>query len=85
MRCERCKASCEDHYAESYDVDWYCMIGVPESAMYEDKNGEWGCNMHYKTINKKVKEIEKHIEREREAYVEWFLKEKENENERHDR
>lgn len=79
MRCEQCKASCEVHYAESYECDWYCMIGVPEDNMNENDCGQWGCNLHYKTINKKVQEIEEHIEKDREAFVEWFIKEKNNE------
>lgn len=75
MRCERCKASCEIHYAESYEEDWYCQVGVPEEEMNEDKNGDWGCNLHYKTIQKKVDEIEKAWLKDKEQFVDWFLRE----------
>ena len=75
MRCCKCKASIEDSYPESYDCDWYCMVGVPEDSMNEDKDGEWGCNLHYKTINKRVNQLEMAIEKDHEAQVEWFLKE----------
>lgn len=75
MRCCKCKASIEVSYPESYECDWYCMIGVSENDMNEDKNSEWGCNLHYKTINKRVDQIEKAIEKDHEAQVEWFLKE----------
>ena len=75
MRCERCKASCEVHYAESYETDWYCNAGVPESEMNEDKNGEWGCNLHWKTIQKRVDANERAWLKDKEAFVDWWLKE----------
>ena len=74
MRCERCKASYEVHYPESYEVDWYCNAGVPEDEMYEDKNGEWGCNLHWKTIQKLIDANEKAWLKDKEQFVEWFLK-----------
>ena len=77
MRCKHCKASHEEYYEYGYEVDWYCMIGVHENDMNEDKQGEWGCNLNYKTINKKVEKIERLIEKDHEAQVEYFLKEKE--------
>lgn len=80
MRCERCKASYEEHYAESYECDWYCKAGVPEDEMNENKYGEWGCNLHYKTIEKRLKINEAAWIKDKEAYVEWFLKEQQNEN-----
>ena len=74
MRCERCKASCEVHYAESYAEDWYCEAGVPEDEMNENEHGEWGCNLHWKTIQKRVEDSEKARLKYQEEYVEWFLK-----------
>lgn len=74
MRCERCKASCEVHYAESYETDWYCEAGVPEDAMNENKDGEWGCDLHWKTIQKRVEDNEKAWLTDKEEYVEWLLK-----------
>lgn len=82
MRCERCKASCEVHYAESYEVDWYCEAGFPEEERNEDKNGDLGCNLHYKTIQKRVDESEKAWIKDKEQYVDWFLKTGGLENER---
>ena len=74
MRCERCKASCEVHYAESYEVDWYCHAGVSENEMNENKNGEWGCDLHWKTIQRRVENNESAWLKDKEAQVEWFLK-----------
>ena len=74
MRCERCKASCEVHYAESYEVDWYCHAGVSENEMNENKDGEWGCDLHWKTIQRRVKNNESAWLKDKEAQVEWFLK-----------
>ena len=76
MRCNRCKASCETHYAESYEVDWYCKVRVLEDDMNEDKNGDWGCNLHWRTIEKKVEETEEAWFKDKEQYVEWFLSNK---------
>ena len=80
MRCENCKASNEVHYAESDAMDWYCNAGVPDNEMYEDKNGELGCRLHWKTIQKRVEENERAWLRDKEQFVEWYLKEQENEN-----
>lgn len=74
MRCERCKASYEVHYAESYETDWYCRAGVQEDEMNENKNGEWGCDLHWKTIQKLVENNEKAWLKDKEEQVEWFLK-----------
>ena len=75
MRCEHCKASCEECYAESYETDWYCKSGVPENEMNEDKNGEWGCNLHWKTIKKRLEDNEKAWLRDKEQFVDWYLSE----------
>ena len=48
--------------------------------MYEDKNGELGCRLHWKTIQKRVEENERAWLRDKEQFVEWYLKEQENEN-----
>ena len=88
MRCYKCKASCETHYAESYEVDWYCLAGVTEDEMNEDKSGEWGCNLHYKTIEKRVEENDKAWLKDKEEFVKWFEEQerinalKENENDK---
>lgn len=73
MRCCKCNASIEEHFPESYECDWYCMIGVSENDMNEDKDGEWGCNLHYKTIAKKVEQIALAKEKDYEERVRWFL------------
>ena len=74
MRCERCKASCEVNYAESYEVDWYCDAGVLDDERDENKDGELGCNLHWKTIQKRVEDNKKAWLKDKEEYVEWFLK-----------
>lgn len=74
MRCERCKASCEVHYAESYETDWYCDAGVLEDEMNENSQGEWGCSLHWKTIQKRLEFNEEAWLRDKEQQVEWFLK-----------
>ena len=79
MRCERYKASCEEHYAESNETDWYCEAGVSEDEMNENKDGEWGCKLHWKTIQKKIEENEKAWLKDKEEHVEWFLKKNEKE------
>ena len=84
MRCERCKASCEVHYSESYETDWYCKAGVSEDEMNENRIGEWGCNLHWKTIQKRVENNEKAWLKDKEEQVEWFLK-RENGEERNDK
>lgn len=76
MRCERCKASYEVHYAESYVTDWYCRAGVSEDQMNENTNGDWGCDLHWKTIQKLVENNEKAWLKDKEEQVEWFLKRK---------
>ncbi len=77
MRCERCKASHEVYYAESSECDWYCDAGVLENDMNEDKNGQWGCNLHYKTINKILDKNQEAWIADKEAFVDWFLNNKE--------
>lgn len=81
MRCYKCKASCEVHYPESYEVDWYCDAGVSEDEMNENKDGEWGCNLHWRTIQKRVEINEKAWLKDKEAQVEWFLKQESEDNE----
>ncbi len=73
MKCERCKASCETHYAESYEVDWCCNAGVPEDEMYENAKGNWGCKLHWKTIQKRVEANEEAWIKDKELFVDWFL------------
>ena len=77
MMSERCKASCEVHYAESYEVDWYCDAGVPEDEMNENEDGKWGCNLHWKTIQKRLEANEKAWLKDKEEHVEWFLEREE--------
>jgi hypothetical protein len=54
MKCEHCKASTEEHYAESYEVDWYCACGVDDNDRTENAKGKLGCNLHYAEVNRKV-------------------------------
>lgn len=72
MRCERCKASCEEHYAESYEIDWYCDAGVSEDDRNEDSNGNLGCSLHYKTIEKAIKKNEEAWLKDKEQFVEYY-------------
>ena len=79
MRCERCKASYEQHYAESYDTDWQCLAGFQDEERDENEAGELGCPLHWKTIQKRMKECEEAWLKDKEQWVEWYLKEKKNE------
>lgn len=72
MRCYRCKASCEEHYAESYEVDWYCNAGVSDNDRNEDGNGNLGCSLHYKTIEKAIKENEEAWLKDKEQLAEYY-------------
>ena len=47
MRCKRCKA-CK---TEGFEYPEYCCIGVSDDEINEDRNGDLGCNLHWKTIN----------------------------------
>ena len=48
MRCKRCKA-CK---TEGFEYpEEYCCIGVSDDEINEDRNGDLGCNLHWKTIN----------------------------------
>lgn len=55
MRCDRCPALTTEGY--EYPIE-YCSIGVDEEYGNENSHGEFGCTLHYKTINKMVKENE---------------------------
>ena len=61
MRCKRCKA-CK---TEGFEYpEEYCCIGVSDDEINEDRNGDLGCNLHWKTINhlicKEVKFFKNH-------------------------
>lgn len=55
MICDRCKALKTEGYEYPQD---YCSIGVDDEFGYENKKGEYGCTLHYKTIEKMVRENE---------------------------
>lgn len=74
MRCKNCPCSSETHYAESYEVDWVCEAGK-EDESYEDKSGDWGCNIHYKTARKIHSNVEDAWIKDKEQFVEWAQKE----------
>ena len=52
MKCERCPANVKT----SYEYDEYaCYAGVPEEEQTEDEKGNYGCNLHWKTIQKLIR------------------------------
>lgn len=51
-KCENCIALRRTSYEYA---EYDCYAGVPEDAMIEDKNGKYGCRMHWKTIRKMVR------------------------------
>ena len=55
MRCYRCPALETEGY--EYPLD-YCSIGADEEYGNENAKGEVGCTLHYKTIEKMVRENE---------------------------
>lgn len=61
MRCNKCLAFKEAVYYESYDPheEECCMILDIENdeRVNENDKCELGCTLHYKTINKMLKEI----------------------------
>ena len=74
MRCERCPASREECYAESYECDWYCLAGVQDDDREEFGDGELGCRLHPMTVKKRVRINEEAFLKDKEEQVEWFLK-----------
>ena len=44
-RCKACKTEGFEYPEE------YCCIGVSDDEINEDRNGDLGCNLHWKTIN----------------------------------
>lgn len=48
MRCKRCKACKTEEF--EYPEE-YCCIGIYDDELNEDRNGDLGCNLHWKTIN----------------------------------
>ncbi len=49
MKCERCPANINTSYEyEEYE----CYAGVSDDEMIEDKKGNYGCTLHWKTIQK---------------------------------
>lgn len=51
MKCERCPA----FRKTSYEYDEYdCCVGVLEDDLYEDSKGNYGCKLHWKTIQKLI-------------------------------
>ena len=60
MRCKNCPAYVDAVYYESYEpaCGGYCRIlDIDHDARCnEDKTGECGCALHYRTIEKMIKE-----------------------------
>lgn len=55
-KCEYCKA----FVSTSYEYGEYeCYAGVPEEEMIEDSKGNCGCKLHWKTIQKLIREHNK--------------------------
>lgn len=53
MRCERCKAlQLDDYECGVYD----CILGVSEDELVEFPDGEYGCKLHWKTIQRCIRE-----------------------------
>lgn len=77
MKCEFCKASHEQHYVESYACDWSCLAGVSDEDREEFSDGLLGCRLHYKTVEKRMKVNEELWLKDKEDFVNWYLKEKE--------
>ena len=73
MKCVNCKASYEQHYAESYDCDWSCLAGVQDDDREEFPDGSLGCRLHYKTVEKRVKQNEELWIKDKEDFVNWYL------------
>ena len=58
MRCKSCPAYEYPVYFESYEPyeDEYCKIQDIEEVATENSKDELGCKLHYKTIQRKLKE-----------------------------
>ena len=57
MRCENCPAAWTTEYAESYEQDFYCRIGIEDTARFEFKDLSLGCH----TPRNKVERIMRHL------------------------
>lgn len=53
MKCEKCKACVLTDYECGV---WDCSIGVPEDNQVEFPDGDYGCSLHWKTIQKMLRE-----------------------------
>ena len=53
MRCGNCKACVLVDYECGV---WDCDIDVPEDKQVEFSDGEYGCKLHWKTIQKAIRE-----------------------------
>ena len=51
MRCKRCKACRRTSYEYA---EYECYAGVNDDELTEYKNGEYGCTLHWKTIQKRI-------------------------------
>ena len=70
MRCKRCKA-CK---TEGFEYpEEYCCIGVSDDEINEDRNGDLGCNLHWKTINHLIRRFESCYPSLRESEKALFL------------
>lgn len=54
MKCKNCSACVEKTYAESFDIDFYCLCGVTDNERLEKSDGSLGCDLHYTKVKQKV-------------------------------
>lgn len=54
MQCEKCLANYCQQRPESYEDDAYCKCGILDEDRSERKDGTLGCNLHPKTIQKRL-------------------------------
>ena len=52
MKCKNCSACVEQTYAESFDIDFYCLCGVTDNERLEKSDGSLGCDLHYTKVRK---------------------------------
>ena len=58
MRCDTCPACHITEYAESYEQDFYCRIGIDDNARFEFKDLSLGCKTPYNKIIRILKDVD---------------------------
>lgn len=56
MKCKNCKAAYLYNHPESYEIDFYCLVGVEDKDRIEFKDQCIGCKTPRQKINKILKE-----------------------------